>query len=608
MDKYYLKKRIILIALCILFAAVQPTVARDPYLAHHSFDNSAVFWFLQISDIHMGENLWGGTQDSDYLRWVCTEGWNAIKPAFMVATGDLTDSTNGGVIPAGPFQEEWDEYRSILDPAGMTPCRYFDLPGNHDHYNDPGSVFYLSNSVQGEFTHQLQHSWTLSYPFGKYHFVGMDTTSGDGMPWPVDNAALDEQELSFLVSELEIHQDAALAFVFGHHPISSLTRGKDQFLQVLRDNKVLFYGYGHSHDYAESFNGYLHLFLLNSLGKGSDKHLGIIAVDNNGLAYKGFKVNDFPYVLITTPVDTKLGGNNLYSYPISKNYHSNPIRALVFDKNAVSEVKFRVDSLNWIPMEQVSTPPRVYPMLWEGFLDCRELSIGEHKLTVQATGSATRQDQITFTIEVTACDDGIDNDNDGFTDWPEDADCDCPSDRTEEYISPTPTFFPSSTPTPTPAQTSTPTSTPTATMIFITPTPTPSSTSTPTFIPPTSTPTSTAIPSATPTPYPVKRPMILLAGYWDTRLTTSSAGILKLIALVAGEKISLVEIYYQGCPTGIFLYDDGAHDDFAAKDMVYGYIAPIGEGAPVGRFPLGILCYSSIGGNSNFWPYLAVED
>ena len=51
-----------------------------------------------------------------------------ITPQFIVNTGDLTDCTNGGIIPNGPYQAEWDTYRQILESAGITPDFYYDMP------------------------------------------------------------------------------------------------------------------------------------------------------------------------------------------------------------------------------------------------------------------------------------------------------------------------------------------------------------------------------------------------------------------------------------------------------------------------------------------------
>lgn len=84
-----------------------------------------------ISDIHVGTS---GSQDTDHLAWAVGPAQQVVNPAFIVATGDLTDSTNGGIIPNGPYLAEWQAYRQILDAAGMTSAFYYDIPGNHDHY------------------------------------------------------------------------------------------------------------------------------------------------------------------------------------------------------------------------------------------------------------------------------------------------------------------------------------------------------------------------------------------------------------------------------------------------------------------------------------------
>lgn len=73
----------------------------DPHSAYYSPDNDKIFWFVHISDIHIGTR---GTQDSQNLQWLVTEANNIIKPSFIVASGDLTDSTNGNIFgwPDGP--------------------------------------------------------------------------------------------------------------------------------------------------------------------------------------------------------------------------------------------------------------------------------------------------------------------------------------------------------------------------------------------------------------------------------------------------------------------------------------------------------------------------
>ena len=101
-----------------------------------------------MSDLHIGQR---GTTDSTRLQWLVTTARNVIKPSFIVATGDLTDSTNGNLfgIPNGPYQAEWDQYKAILTARMPGPDFFYDLPGNHDAYSDPDFAYYLANSVQG---------------------------------------------------------------------------------------------------------------------------------------------------------------------------------------------------------------------------------------------------------------------------------------------------------------------------------------------------------------------------------------------------------------------------------------------------------------------------
>jgi len=91
-----------------------------------------------------------------------------------------------------------------------------------------------------------------------------------------------------------------------------------------------------------------------------------------------------------------LGGIvNPYAYTVT-NAASNPIRALVFDPAAVTQVQFRVNGGTWKTMASVSGNPH----LWQGVWDASTLPEGEHALDVQAvTGSGTRMDSVTTYVK-----------------------------------------------------------------------------------------------------------------------------------------------------------------------------------------------------------------
>jgi len=396
----------VLFLIALLIGFHSPALSGDPHSAYYSSKNDRLFWFIHISDIHIGAS---GPQESQNLQWIVSDAKDIIDPGFIVASGDLTDSTNGGFIPNGPYQEEWDEYRAILNPAGMDASFYYDIPGNHEAYNDASFAYYLANSVQGQATGQTQISWTREFGFGKYHFLGINTAGNTGDPFSIfrpwgDYAGLDENELTFIHAELEEHSDADLTLIFGHHPVTDtgystdtwLFYGQNEFVGYLDSYGASLYGYGHTHRFEEdifSGNDYtgfmqgdgIYYFNIASLGKSSENQYSIIAVDCNGISILTKDVNTWPAVLITAPLHKDFGGAmNPYVYEVP-DLKRNPIRALVFDSNAVTGVHYRIDgSGDW----HLMGPVHGNPHLWEALWDASALLEGEHTIEVQAASAS----------------------------------------------------------------------------------------------------------------------------------------------------------------------------------------------------------------------------
>jgi len=387
--------------------------ASDPHSAYYSSENSNLFWFIHTSDTHIGAS---GTQDSQNLQWIVTQGKNIINPNFIVVTGDLTDSTNGNFLgwPNGPYQAEWDQYSNILS-NNVDASIYYDIPGNHDAYNDQNFAYYRTNSIQGRATGHAQVSWTRDFPFGKYHFLGINTADNTGAPFSLtspygDHAGLDADELTFISQESLLHSDASLTLIFGHHPLTSTGNstdtyvyyGANEFIDLMDTYQSSLYGYGHLHSFAEDFftqnmtEGVFY-FHVASLGKSSENQFSVTAIDCNGISTITQTINTWPIVLITAPLDRYLGNRvNPYSYTVP-NSTSNPIRTLVFDPYPASGVRYRVDGgTTWQQMANVSTNQH----LWEAAWDASTLAEGEHTIEVQAvTASGTRSNIITVYVE-----------------------------------------------------------------------------------------------------------------------------------------------------------------------------------------------------------------
>jgi hypothetical protein len=404
-----------LFLLILMVSFSSPGTAGDPQSAYYGAENDHLFWFIQTSDTHIGAR---GSADADNLNWIVTRARTIIEPSFILATGDLTDSTNGNFLglPDGPHQAEWNEYKSIVDPAGITQDDYYDIPGNHDAYHDRYFVYYRANSVQGRATGNTQLSFVKDFAFGKYHFLGINTADNTGDPfsifWPYgDYAGLDNSELSFIGNEMSLHSDSELTLVFGHHPLFETGNSEDtyvyyglpQFLSFMDQYYSPLYGYGHTHAFSEAFfipDGAAHegffYFNVSSLGKSSSNQYTIMAIDCNGLSSKTRTIGTWPAVLITAPVDANLGGGNPYSYSVPA-AASNPIRSLVFDANTVSSVQYRIDGGTlWSNMSQV--PGNQH--LWQAMWDASSLPQGQHTIEVRASSaSGTSNDTITVNVQ-----------------------------------------------------------------------------------------------------------------------------------------------------------------------------------------------------------------
>jgi len=422
MEPYVKRLRISAISLFLAALVLIPSHvtlnAGYPHGAYYSSETDNVLWFLHVTDLHVGM---ADSSDSVNLQWLVGEARQTISPSFIVATGDLTDSTNGNVFgyPNGPYQAEWDQYKTLL--AGVSADVFYDLPGNHDAYNDATFAYYRANSVQGRAGKGPQLSWTRWLGARKYHFLGVNTAGNNGAsfslfrPWG-DYAGLDSTELAFIDQELATNADADLTLVFGHHPVTDthdsddtwLGYGHQEFIQRLDQRAASVYAYGHTHrNLQQLFQGDSYTGLMGgegldysnvaSLAKDSPRSYSLVAIDCNGVSSVTRPVGSWPLVLITAPVDKYVGSApNPYAYTVPAT-STNPIRALVFDAGTISQVRYRIDGgTAWYAMSRVDGNPA----LWQGAWNASSTAAGNHTIEVQATGTSVVSD--TITVEVTA--------------------------------------------------------------------------------------------------------------------------------------------------------------------------------------------------------------
>lgn len=412
------------IPVMMLALSLPAAVPAAPY-ANYSADPNRLLWFMAISDTHIGAN---GDRAVENFTWALEDAYDIVRPRLTVVCGDLTDANGFLGIPWDQQEDEWQAFRAIIDGAGRTLDDLLDIPGNHDQYGDKGMTYYLRYSLWGKAAGRHQHSVRVEEPFGTYHFLGVATPGNDGALPPADRAGLDAGELAYIQGSLDANADASMHLFFGHHPTGNLDYGRDEFLGAMSVYEASTYIFGHTHSYSSEYrNGTLHVN-LDTLGKGDDRNVGIGVIDNDLLSLRVFSAGIWPYVVISAPADAGLGGGNPHAYSVPPNWTDAPVRAVVFATRAPDGVEFQVNGGTWAPMAEVS------PNVWQGAMDTTGLEPGRHTLKVRAKPWNDAADTISFRVGATACANGLDDDFDGLTDWPEDPGCESPGTNDEEWI------------------------------------------------------------------------------------------------------------------------------------------------------------------------------
>ena len=361
-------------------------LAKGPASAEYARGTEGLFWFLHITDSHIGAGILG-PDALPHLQLALGEVVDVVQPVFVVNTGDLQNGSLNGVLYSGQDPDDWAAYEQAYTDAGMSPSFYFDLPGNHDGYGDIGLSWYLGHSLQGKSTGQLYGSWTHTTALGgKYVFFGLNS-AGVGQPsMHAEEPAFTNDEFGFLMDGLQQHADAELVFVLAHHPLDD-TPGGAQIAAILEGFGGGFYVHGHKHTLQEYMTS-VPTVVANeaaSLGEDDTDDVAVGVVDHNAFIYRATSITAlWPMVVVTAPVHRNLRDSNVpnpWAYSVCKDRVDNPVRALVFALDAPSAVTVTVGTLAPVAM----APAPGTPSLWQAEVDTRSLTAGPKDLTVTAT-------------------------------------------------------------------------------------------------------------------------------------------------------------------------------------------------------------------------------
>lgn len=197
------------------------------------------FFFLQLSDTHWGYQGAANPEADRTLReTIATINSVAIKPEFVIFTGDLTQTTDD---PA-QRRARMKEFKSIASELAVKEVRF--IPGEHDASLDGGEAY---REFFGETHYAFEHH-------GVY-FLALDNVSQPG-------ATLGEAQLAWLERELAKIPKASALAVFAHRPLFDLypdwewsTKDGARAIELLAGRPNVNVFYGHIHQQHEQRTG-----------------------------------------------------------------------------------------------------------------------------------------------------------------------------------------------------------------------------------------------------------------------------------------------------------------------------------------------------------------
>ncbi len=106
-------------------------------------------------------------------------------------------------------------------------------------------------------------------------------------------------------------------------------------------------------------------------------------------------------------------------------------------------------------------------------------------------------------------------------------------------------------------------------------------------------------------------PCLVMGGWFDKKVSWSQGGEILMTAFgtgLDGTAVETIELYYDGMPTGVNLFDDGNNFDFSGQDGFFGLYIPLeSQTIPAGSYLFELKGFDYFNNPTALWPCLNVE-